>query len=81
MDCTACGLDLRDSQSEQTTTPSDSQMWKSCPRCSERDGIHVFYLYDDFGFRDMGAKVRVQSWCGPCRSKQPPDPPAFVCSD
>ena len=52
---------------------------KSCPNCSEREGRHVFYRHDAFGYRQMGEHRRVQSWCGPCRSKQLATNPAHTC--
>lgn len=79
MDCAACSEDLRDSQYQQSGKSSASQRWKSCPHCSERDGVHVFYPYEDFGFRDMGDAVRVQSWCGSCRGNQTSLSPSFTC--
>lgn len=43
---------------------------KSCPKCSNNEGKHVFYEYSSFGMRTMeDGEVIVQSWCPSCRSK------------
>jgi len=39
---------------------------KSCPKCSVRQGVHVYYSYHHFGMRHGGTVV--QSWCPTCRS-------------
>lgn len=41
---------------------------KSCPRCSRAEGRPVFYPVESFGTREDKGTLRVQTWCGPCRS-------------
>ena len=77
MICSACPEDL--GESVLVHDGEQSPQWKSCPHCSQREGKHVFYEYESFGFRDMNGRVRVQSWCGPCRSQQPAGAPSFTC--
>lgn len=79
MICSACGDDLGDSQN--VLGGSGEVEWKSCPECSRRGGIHVFYRFEEFGFREMKGRPHVQSWCPRCRSKQPATDYAFLCSD
>lgn len=82
MNCTSCSQELTDSQIVRSSQPGDDVIWKSCPNCSVLRGVHVYYDYEDFGFRDMGDdRVLIQSWCAPCRSAQAPVTPSFVCSD
>jgi hypothetical protein len=42
---------------------------KSCPNCSVEAGHHVFYGYDDFGYRMLNGHETLQSWCMACRSR------------
>lgn len=55
---------------------------KTCPKCSQNAGHHVFYPIETFHERDMGdGRVIVQSHCSSCRSYLPPkEIPSFECS-
>ena len=75
--CAACGEPLN--ESVIIVDGEGKPLLKSCPNCSERDGRHVYFKYEDFGFRMMGEHRRVQSWCAPCRSRQPAPEPAMRC--
>jgi len=62
--------------------------WKSCPRCSTRNGTeHVFYRYPEaFGTTPARATYHhpegPQSYCSPCRGTGEPDLSASrLCSD
>lgn len=48
---------------------------KSCPNCSSEEGVHVFYEYEAFGYRNEGRHV--QSWCTACRDRAE-KPEAFM---
>ncbi len=50
---------------------------KSCPNCSVEAGRHVFYTYEDFGYRLDGKYV--QSWCTACRSHEAKTTPFMEC--
>lgn len=56
--------------------------FKSCPECSRRAGYHIFYVYEDFGMRNMGdGRCIVQSWCPGCRLDDGITPEIqFVCN-
>lgn len=44
--------------------------YKSCPRCSAREGRLVFYPVADYGERTMeNGAIVPQSWCRACRNK------------
>jgi len=75
--CVVCDRSLNESQD----AVQDGVEYKSCPKCSEDVGVHVFYKTHDFGFRDMGdGRKIVQSWCQACRSELKPGiPPAYTC--
>ena len=65
--CSHCVQSLEDSQ----TMATEPNRLKSCPRCSQRAGHHVFYRETIFGTRDMGdGRIIIQSWCPECRSDQ-----------
>lgn len=55
--------------------------YKSCPRCSENAGHHIFYKSSYFGIRDMGdGRSIIQSYCPSCRAGQHPAiAPSFTC--
>lgn len=56
--------------------------YKSCPKCSQNAGKHVFYEYGSFGMRHMQTgKYIVQSWCPRCRPQNVAIalPISFVC--
>lgn len=57
--------------------------FKSCPRCSNTSGHHVFYNIEEFGERNMGdGRIIAHSYCPSCRNYQGPSLiPAFECSD
>jgi hypothetical protein len=67
--CRACGERLNESQW------STSRTWKSCPKCSARDGSqHIFYEYPDaFGTTEHRVSEAspdgAQSYCEACRTK------------
>lgn len=65
--CSHCGLPLHRSVERYL----DGQYLKSCPKCSEQTGHHVFYRAEEFGERNMDGIIRIQSWCRGCRSKHP----------
>lgn len=74
MDCPVCEEQLR------VTVYREDDEFKSCPRCSARDGRHVFYALDDFGDRrPHGGDAIIQSWCRPCRGDRAPGLPAGYC--
>jgi hypothetical protein len=55
---------------------------KSCPKCSEAAGRHVYRPLADFGVRVVHGREYIQSHCAGCRT--PPDrlnasPPSFTC--
>jgi hypothetical protein len=67
--CETCSKALNRSQRSR-----DGQ-WKSCPRCSTRDGVHhVYYDYPD-GFGETEARASdtdpsgAQSYCTSCRGR------------
>ena len=72
-----CGVLLR--TSVYLTTAAGKL--KSCPRCSLREGRHVFYREETFGTRTMqSGDVIIQSWCPACRStRRPAAVPKHVC--
>lgn len=76
--CTDCGEPLKDS------LITEDGKFKSCPECSRTKGRHAFYRTPlDFGLRNNGGKVIVQSWCRRCRpegSMALPDA-AFYCGE
>ena len=43
-----------------------SEPTRECPHCKETKPI------SDFGYRNMGDKIRNQSWCKKCRGKSNP---------
>ena len=73
MTCTHCGRALSNVQWAATNR------WKSCPRCSARNGSeHVFYPYPDlFGTTPARATHEhpegPQSYCTACRGTGTPD--------
>lgn len=77
-DCPSCGQPLNRSQYSADHT------LKSCPKCSARRGVHVFFEYPAaFGTTD--ARVNdttpdgVQSYCAPCRAEEDP-PKGVLCA-
>ena len=45
------------------------ELLKSCPKCSEYVGKHVFHQCPgEFGFRTVNEHQIIQSYCGKCRS-------------
>ncbi|KAB7896427.1 hypothetical protein GA565_10775 [Rouxiella sp. S1S-2] len=74
----SCNVRLDDSQ---YCIDSFGNTFKSCPRCSQISGHHVFYTTDEFGEKDMGdGRVLLQTYCPSCRSyKNRPLVPAFEC--
>ena len=70
--CPRCGQSLNRSRYEQ------NEAYKSCPGCSVRAGVHVYYAYDYFGMRMMDI-LRVQSYCPDCRSGRNDGQPLFEC--
>lgn len=75
----SCGGRLDESQ---YSTDSLGNRFKSCPRCSQISGHHVFYIIEEFGERDMGdGRVIVQPYCPSCRNYQERSlVPAFECT-
>lgn len=74
--CPGCGQPLADA-----FTTSDGQ-YKSCPECSRNHGRHAYRACPaEFGMRNNGGRVMIQSWCEHCRAKSEPPPPAFLCGD
>lgn len=65
--CAHCGSPLHRSVERYL----DGQYLKSCPKCSEQTGYHVFYRAEEFGERNMDGVIRIQSWCRGCRAKHP----------
>jgi phage FluMu protein Com len=69
--CTHCRKLLAASQYREGRT------WKSCPRCSAREGEHVFYRYpEEFGTSDQRVSAETpdgaQSHCLACRHGRRP---------
>lgn len=73
MNCRHCNKPL------QKVQWADGDSWKSCPRCSTRNGsMHVFYRYPSyFGTTpDRATETRPegpQSYCTVCRGNGDPD--------
>lgn len=46
--------------------------YKSCPKCSQKAGVHIFYAKEKFGWTEKRVTVNnpdgIQSWCARCRS-------------
>ena len=78
--CSNCYQPLNETQWDAT------DRWKSCPRCSERNGSeHVFYDPKMFGETPARATSErpngPQSHCASCRSRgQAPAAEAHLCS-
>ncbi len=75
-DCPTCHDPLNES------IYTSDKLHKSCPKCSEAAGRHVFRPLADFGVRNVGGHEYIQSHCLGCRT--PParlntSPPAFTC--
>ncbi len=49
--------------SASVTAQVSGESVKSCPKCSTDVGIHVFYSFEDFGWRRCGEHQYIQSWC------------------
>ncbi len=74
--CPVCGELLAESMT------TDDSAFKSCPECSREAGRHVYRPSPaEFGMRNNGGRIMIQSWCQHCRAKTPPPPPAFLCGD
>lgn len=76
--CPACKKSLRNS----ITKVVKGLQYKSCPKCSQNAGYHVFYEYGAFGMRHMQTgDYIVQSWCPSCRpqNKVTSLPISFAC--
>lgn len=77
--CSECKRSLHQS----ITKVVKGLQYKSCPKCSQNAGKHVFYEYGAFGMRHMQktGKDIVQSWCPGCRpqSSAVALPISFVC--
>ena len=64
---------------ESVTTITNGERLKSCPTCSQREGMHQFYRDDAFGYRDYKGRRYIQSHCQRCRNEQPPLTPVATC--
>lgn len=67
MECPGCGAPLSESI---VSRPMDlaGEGSKSCPKCSERAGKHIFYKHEAFGDREYRGALYWQSYCTACRS-------------
>ena len=63
-----CNLPLNQS----VAFSANDAYFKSCPKCSESAGTHIFYPASSFGRRNCNGVDRIQSWCPGCRSKNRP---------
>lgn len=81
MDCNVCGLPLNQAQR------SADGRYKSCPKCSTRNGQeHVYYEYPTcFGNTPSRAtslhREGPQSYCVPCRGDNIPTTTGILCSN
>ncbi|MHC2596515.1 DNA-directed RNA polymerase subunit RPC12/RpoP [Kluyvera sp. 1366] len=75
--CVTCQNSLHDSM----VIEKNGEMFKSCPSCSSKARLHIFYKYNDFGMRNMGdGRFIVQSWCRGCRLQDGAHPhKEFTC--
>lgn len=78
MRCACCGV-LLDKAIEY-------QNYKSCPKCSQNAGEHIFYPKARFGWTTKRVTVNnpdgIQSWCTRCRSNDTgPYPDGIKCRD
>ncbi|MDY4078263.1 MAG: hypothetical protein SOY42_05690 [Clostridium sp.] len=79
--CIICGRPLNESQY------SSDKQYKSCPRCSERNGKqHVYYPYPkSFGVTDKRASKNspegAQSYCTICRGRGINCSSQILCKD
>lgn len=79
--CKSCGMRLNKARW------ADGRKYKSCPRCSTKNGReHVFYPYpQEFGNTDKRVTANnpdgAQSYCTPCRSGRDSQAPFMLCHD
>jgi phage FluMu protein Com len=73
MNCPSCGVPLNES------VYTSDRLYKSCPRCSEKEGRHVFRKTEEYGERNNAGRQYIQSHCPACRSNREPPPAEFSC--
>jgi hypothetical protein len=76
--CPGCHFALEESLVASRGDPS--RHLKSCPRCSMRQGLHVFYPFDAFRERAMeDGWTMVDPWCESCVRRVEPIPATRTC--
>jgi len=78
--CTSCGQHLEEALYASAGGTGNFSL-KSCPSCSAREGEHLYYPQDAFGFRTVGDGKYAQSWCASCRGQRVPLSAPRRCSE
>lgn len=78
MRCACCGMPL--------DRAIERQNYKSCPKCSQSAGKHIFYPKENFGWTAKRITINnpdgIQSWCARCRSNGiGPYPDGIECDE